>query len=542
MDRNCQKRLFAAFKVCLLAGATSWMMPSTAMAQLRTGRTPRTVYNQNIKSDIQKPQEATSVDAAEDGALKFRTPAIKTAVQPASHREGVAKKTNRKSVIKASTYQDVEAPAEVVPMESAGEVIHQSMPEQEYSPYSPSSSCSSCDSAGHLDHPHTSFALSPYFTDAGSMQFMPMDGADSCCPPSLLGRMLHGLSVRLEATTWDRSAQDMPILVTTSPVGTDATLAGQIGRTTTSVLFGGSNVNDKPEGGGRLTLGTWLDDCRNYGLTFRGWDAGTGDTEFFTSDATNAIIARPFLDFTNGLPAETNAQLIAFPSDTAGNVRIVVESEIGGGDLALRRLLCAGPNTRWDMLFGYQFAQLNESLDIRTSSTVIDPNSLLFGTTIEVNDFFRTRNQFQGFEIGLQGARRYGCWYYEGMFKLGLGNMERTVTINGQTTVTSVGGTTTDNQGLLARFSNDGHYISDTFVVVPELGLNIGYALTNNLDITLGYTAIGLPNVAQAAAQIDPQLGSNLSDPLAGELRPSFVLTESNYWLSGFSYGLQYRY
>ncbi|MFN7318493.1 MAG: BBP7 family outer membrane beta-barrel protein, partial [bacterium] len=67
-------------------------------------------------------------------------------------------------------------------------------------------------------------------------------------------------------------------------------------------------------------------------------------------------------------------------------------------------------------------------------------------------------------------------------------------------------------------------------------------ALTNSLDFTIGYTAMSLPNVAQAASQIDPQLGSNLSDPLVGELRPSFVLTETNYWLSGFSYGLQYRY
>jgi hypothetical protein len=374
------------------------------------------------------------------------------------------------------------------------------------------------------------------------MEFMPLHSGGHR-HPSLLGRMLSGLSVRMEATTWDRSASNMPTLVTTSPNGTDPAIAGQLGLSTTSILFGGGNVNDKPEGGGRVTLNTWLDDCRYHGLTVRGWDAGTGDHEFFTNNATNAIIARPFLDFTTSATGTPNTQLLAYPGENTGNVRINAESEIAGGDISLRRLLCHGPESRWDMLYGYQFAQLNESLDIQSSSTVIDNTSLLFGTRIDVRDFFRTRNQFQGFSIGLQGARRWGCWYFDGMFKLGLGNMERTISIAGDTRVTSANGSvSTDNEGLLARFSNDGHTMSDTFVVVPEFGLNVGYALTHHLDITLGYTAISLPNVAQAASQIDPQLGSNLSDPLTGQLRPNFVLTETNYWLSGFSYGLQYRY
>lgn len=560
MDPNCQNKLLAAFKVCLLAGIASWMMPSTAHAQLRSGSAPRTIYQKNNQAPAAnatqwvpnqgtkakgKTPKSTSADAAIDetdeaDGLQFREPKLQSGVQSASYREGAVKRGSKSQVIKASTYQEAEAQPEPMP-ETASPV--QERIGYDYEPGPSSSGCSSCDAAGHLGHAdHSSFSHSPYFATAGSMEFMPLYEGD-CHHPSLFGRMLSGLSVRLEGTNWDRSASNMPILVTTSPTGTSAATAGQIGLSTTRILFGGGNVNDTPEGGGRLTLNTWLDDCRYYGLSFRGWDAGTGDTEFFTNQSTNAIIARPFLDFTNGLPATQNAQLIAFPGDTAGNVRIRAESEIAGGDLMLRRLLCADTRSRWDMLFGYQFAQLNDSLNIQTASTVIDNTSLLFNTSIDVNDSFKTSNQFQGFAIGLQGARRWGCWYFDGSFKLGLGNMERTITIAGQTTVTDANGASTfDDEGLLARFSNDGHYISDTFVVVPEFGLNVGYALTNSLDFTIGYTAMSLPKVAQAASQIDPQLGSNLSDPLTGELRPSFVLTETNYWLSGFSYGLQYRY
>jgi hypothetical protein len=51
-----------------------------------------------------------------------------------------------------------------------------------------------------------------------------------------------------------------------------------------------------------------------------------------------------------------------------------------------------------------------------------------------------------------------------------------------------------------------------------------------------------LPKVAQAASQVDRDLASNLSNPLSGALRPSFVLDESNYWLSGLNFGAQWRY
>lgn len=534
----------AAFRVCLLAGLASWVTPSIAQAQLRSGGTPRSIYQKNLGVDAKQrpssreanantePQEAKLVGAAEieKEGLQFRSPKIATEVQAASYGEANSKRNTKSRVIKASSYQEPADMPEAASLENevADERV---MSDVEETSLASSSGCSSCDAAGHIHHPgHNSFSQSSLFATAGSMEFMPLSESD-CHHPSLFGRMLSGLSVRLEGTNWDRSASNMPLLATTT-VGTQ-----------TSALFGGGNVNDTPEGGGRLTLNTWLDDCRYYGLTFRGWDAGTGDADFLASDATNANIARPILDFTNGLPPTPEEQLIVFPGALSGNIQIAAESEVAGGDLILRRLLWTGPRSRWDMLYGYQFAQLNESLDIQTRSTDIDNTSLLFGTTIEVNDFFRTRNQYHGFSMGIQGARRWGCWYFDGMFKLGLGNMERTITIAGQTRVTDpAGATNVDNEGLLARFSNDGHYISDTFVVVPELGLNVGYALTSHLDLTIGFTAMSLPKVAQAASQLDPQLGTNLSDPLVGELRPSFVLTETNYWLSGFSYGLQYRY
>lgn len=357
---------------------------------------------------------------------------------------------------------------------------------------------------------------------------------------SLLGRMIYGLHFRAEATRWDRSGQSLPILVTTSPAATPAVDAGQLGLSTTSILFGGSDVNGTSNTGGRLTVGTWLDDCESWGLVFRGWDAGALSTEFSAANTQFPIIARPFLNVTS--TPEQDTQLIAYPGTSTGNINVKVDSEIAGADLSLKRLIYVTPHSRWEMLYGLQFISLNESLDIRSNTQIVDPQDIRFPASFALIDSFSTQNQFRGFQVGLQGSKQYGCWYYEGMFRLGLGSMERTVTINGQNRVTSTGATTTEAQGLLARFSNSGSFASDTFVVVPEAGLLIGYSLTRNIDLTLGYTAMMLPKVAQAASQVDRDLASNLSNPLSGALRPSFVLNESNYWLSGLNFGAQWRY
>jgi len=78
---------------------------------------------------------------------------------------------------------------------------------------------------------------------------------------------------------------------------------------------------------------------------------------------------------------------------------------------------------RWDWLMGYQTARLSESLTIDSAR-----NS---GPQIELRDSFHVKNQFHGATFGFSGDVREGNWYFGGMFKLGLGNMQREVNIQG---------------------------------------------------------------------------------------------------------------
>lgn len=121
------------------------------------------------------------------------------------------------------------------------------------------------------------------------------------------------------------------------------------------------------------------------------------------------------------------------------------------------------------------------------------------------------------------------------MFKLGLGDMQRDVTIAG---FQKVGSAAASNNGLLARSPANGVYSSNTFVFSPEVNVTLGYRLTQNLEATLGYTYLGLPKVARAGEQIDTV--ADLDS--ANAARPRFTLQESNFSLHSLNYGLQYRY
>jgi hypothetical protein len=128
------------------------------------------------------------------------------------------------------------------------------------------------------------------------------------------------------------------------------------------------------------------------------------------------------------------------------------------------------------------------------------------------------------------------------LVRLGAGNLRREVNIGGSTTTTSAGQSNTVGQGLLARSTNSRSFTDDTFVIVPEVGINFAYCLRPGLDFNVGYNYMLIPKVAQASQQINDNLRVNLSDPLTGALDPGFNFDERAYWLHSLGLGLQLRY
>ena len=203
---------------------------------------------------------------------------------------------------------------------------------------------------------------------------------------------------------------------------------------------------------------------------------------------------------------------------------------------------CAG---HLELLAGYQTARLADSMFIDSTTTALTNTPAPAGTISQLRDQFETTNRFNGMALGFNGILRERNWTLSGMVKLGLGNMERNVAINGTSTITVPGNpnsvSTTPN-GLLARKHNAGNYSSSTFVVTPEMNLTLGFRISRNLEATVGYSYLALPKVARVADQLDPQLAANLNNPPSGASTPSFTLRESNFFLHSLDYGLQWRY
>ena len=110
------------------------------------------------------------------------------------------------------------------------------------------------------------------------------------------------------------------------------------------------------------------------------------------------------------------------------------------------------------------------------------------------------------------------------------------------------GSRTIANGGILALPTNSGHFTHDPFAVVPEVGLNVGYQVTNRLRLFMGYSFLYWSNVVRPGDVIDrtvnlTQIPSNLGPgTLVGPARPAVVLKDTDFWAQGLNFGVAVRY
>ena len=340
-------------------------------------------------------------------------------------------------------------------------------------------------------------------------------------------RHLRRLSARVEAATFWQTNQNIPAMVRTGAIGT----AGS------RDLFGGTNNMDETVQGWRGEIG-WTfgqNDCNMLQLRF--FDPSSQSLVFDSNKSNATSIVRPYLDPTNNTQQSIS---VLEPGISTGSSLSQASSSVYGGDLLLKRIVRRNLAGHTELLAGYQTAKLADDILVDTRTASIPSLNIL-----QLRDQFSTTNRFNGATLGISRTTYGQSWSLSGMFKLGLGDLDRTVTISGFQSITVPSNpptTNTSTNGLLARSTNNGVYNSNTFVVSSEVNVTFGYRLTKNLDATFGYSYLGLPKVLRAADQIDPQMASNLSDPLTGPARPAFTQKEDNFSLNTISYGLQYRY
>jgi hypothetical protein len=379
---------------------------------------------------------------------------------------------------------------------------------------------------GHYGH---GFQQGPGFDD--------VDFNDSCLGPNCRTCSAGPVWLRADYILWWRSGLQLPPLVTTAPDGTPLATAGEIGQSTTSTLFGGNRQEYPVRPGGRIDAGVWLDQCETTAVGGRFYWLGNAEQTYAINSSGSPILAIPFTEGANGTQ---DARVIGFPGTFGGNIDFRASSEIFGGDLYAKTLWCRTDWGRIDVLGGYQYARINEGLVL--DSTVTD---LVGGASNRLTDTFDTRNEFHGGVIGVS-ARIDRCSHYVDLLaKVGLGNMEQTVDVRGGS-ITTVGNTTSviPNSGLFAQPTNVGQHTRTQFVAIPELNANLGWHVTDCIDVNFGYTLIVFTGVAHPGNLIDTtintsQIGSTVP---ASPARPSFNFVDSDLVLHGLNMGVTVKF
>jgi hypothetical protein len=285
-----------------------------------------------------------------------------------------------------------------------------------------------------------------------------------------------------------------------------------------------------------LTLGHWFDPCQDWGVQATWFYAGGASDELNAAwqSTGDPVLARPFFNSASGIE---DAQLVAYPAVVQGRMIAQTHSDLRSAEALLRGNWSRGTGGRIDVLSGYRYLGFHEGLWLEEQLTIVDPGGTVqIGTTVDLFDRFRTRNDFHGGTLGVLTSLDQGAVSLDIAAKLGVGSVWRESVIDGQTHVrTPTGGEAHPPGGLLALPSNMGTYRDSAFSLLPELDLKARWMLTDRLSLSVGYQLLFLSNVYRTGQQIDRRIDAGqlpvqlpVNDPTAAaETHPIPVPTSS---------------
>lgn len=344
--------------------------------------------------------------------------------------------------------------------------------------------------------------------------------------------------------------QQLPIPPFTT--GPDGPGAGAIGTPGTRALLGQSIEYDALYGF-QGEIGKYLDDARMWSVDVRGFYLFESSKSFnFASDAGgNPLITRPFF---NALSNTESAFFNASPGEASGTAFAEARAELFGGEVNGRANFGSAGGVRGNVLLGFRYLRLNESLVIRDTLRPLAPGILTFlgadvnpPDSIADQDSFSTKNSFYGGQIGGQLLFDIS-WLTVGVFsKVALGATDQKATISGSSTLTTAAGSTTVPGGVLAVETNSGTHSRTVLGIVPEWGMNLGVNLSQNIRVTGGYSFLMWSRVARPGTIIDRAVNPSYvpTDPAFGTApvppAPQFRFADNDgaFWVHTFNAGLE---
>jgi hypothetical protein len=370
--------------------------------------------------------------------------------------------------------------------------------------------------------------------------------SDECAP--------YRVWARSEYLLWWVKNAPLPVpIVTTGDPATGFPLlntAGGIGQPGTQVLLGNSTQSFGAFSGMRLTVGGWIDADRKIGIEGSGFLLEQRTSRFVAGSDANGNPPLYFPRFNSNAGFE-DALPIADPlRGFAGDVFVTSTLQLWGAELNGVFNLMRRPGAEFSLLGGFRYADLREKLQIHNTTT-----DLIFNNVTAIDDFFGTRNQFYGGQLGGRLALQRERLSLDVTGKIALGSTHQVVDIQGSNTQFGPNplvppGLGTTPGGYFAQPSNIGHFTANQFTVMPSLELKVGYQVTPRLKVFAGYDFMFWNQVVRPGNQMNHNINltqNAVLDPngvgaLVGPAQPAAQFNRSDFWAQGVNFGLEFRY
>jgi hypothetical protein len=360
---------------------------------------------------------------------------------------------------------------------------------------------------------------------------------------------------------WTIKGGPLPVPLATTGSAFDL-VPGAIGQPGTRVVIGDQKIDYGDFSGGRFNAGFWLDPDKVLG--FEGTYFFLGQRSFDARIGSNAngepVIARPFIDAATGAQS---AAKVAFPGAFQGLFVASSSSHLFGAegnfvdDVGTTGFFC------WDsvrfnttLLAGFRYLELDEDLNLTQTNVFLPLGIGPFNgvnvtapATVVIRDRFKTETQFYGGQVGARLEWRWGPVFADAVGKVALGDSHQVITISGDSTLIKPGlPVQTVPGGLLALPTNSGRFTGDSFAVVPEGTVRIGYYITPLVRMVVGYNFLYSSQVVRPGQQIDLRINttqvptSTSFGPFTGPAVPAVLFKRDDFWAQGLTIGFEFRY
>jgi hypothetical protein len=398
------------------------------------------------------------------------------------------------------------------------------------------------------DTSHTSYASSEVDVPADPTGSVVSEGTEENCIDQFAGApgrfWFEG-----DYLHWWTRGQHLPPLVSTvtdlnNPTGSLQT------------VYGNQTVENGDRNGFLGEIGGWFDCAHTWGMQIEYFDLGqannnydSGFSDGFVNGASVPLV-RPFYDPAAGIGVDA----VAYPNQYAGRVTVVTSSYFQSAAATLRHSLYATDwavgesNVNWidgaarsvrvDVLGGYRYMRLNDEVTASDSEIDINAASPTYLNTFTNIDSYKTRNDFNGGEIGLDMTTTRGRWSIETIGKVAIGDTRQVANLYG-----FVGQDASNVGGGVGSNTLASEYSRDRFSMIPQFTINAGFNVTDYLKLTAGYDIMYWSHVARAGDQIAVNGGTGLPyGSLIGTPLPAFAFQDNYFWAQGFRIGAELRY